>query len=93
MTGSAGDILITMGDPAGVGPEIICKALAHYSPAERARMRVVGSIDVMRRAQAVTGADIRFSREAEPDAVRIEQIDIDGPIPAFGTLSLRPPLV
>jgi 4-phospho-D-threonate 3-dehydrogenase / 4-phospho-D-erythronate 3-dehydrogenase len=33
---------ITMGDPAGVGPEIIIKALAHQSPYEVCRPLVIG---------------------------------------------------
>ena len=31
---SAAPIVITMGDPAGVGPEVICKALADLPTAE-----------------------------------------------------------
>ena len=45
---------ITLGDPAGVGPEITCKALATMSPAERASTLVVGNIPLLERA-AQTG--------------------------------------
>jgi 4-hydroxy-L-threonine phosphate dehydrogenase PdxA len=33
---------ITMGDPAGVGPEIAVRALAEMNPADQARTRISG---------------------------------------------------
>ena len=35
-------LAITMGDPAGIGPEIVLKALAHAEISERCRPLVVG---------------------------------------------------
>ena len=35
-------LAITMGDPAGIGPEIVLKALAHADVYERARPLVIG---------------------------------------------------
>ncbi len=45
-------IAISMGDPAGIGPEVILKALAHDAVRSLCRPIVVGSADVMRRAAA-----------------------------------------
>jgi 4-hydroxythreonine-4-phosphate dehydrogenase len=39
---------ITMGDPSGVGPEIICKAAAALSPQQRQQLLVVGGIEFLR---------------------------------------------
>ncbi|MGM0823601.1 MAG: 4-hydroxythreonine-4-phosphate dehydrogenase PdxA [Pseudomonadota bacterium] len=54
------DIVITMGDPAGIGPEIICRALSAMSAAERATVMVVGDPTIYRRAAASIGAALEF---------------------------------
>jgi 4-hydroxythreonine-4-phosphate dehydrogenase len=46
-------LLITMGDAAGIGPEIIAKAFCE-SPAEMAGCMVVGDVATLRRAAALT---------------------------------------
>ncbi|SFB67593.1 4-hydroxythreonine-4-phosphate dehydrogenase [Polaromonas sp. OV174] len=46
-------LLITMGDPAGIGPEIIAK-LFRDSPAELAACVVVGDVSTLRRAAQLT---------------------------------------
>ena len=48
-------IAITMGDPAGIGPEIIAKALRDVAIYEQSRPFVIGSIDAMREAQRLVG--------------------------------------
>jgi len=83
---------VTAGDPAGVGPEIICKALADMAPAERARILVIGSAPVLERAARVVGAALSF-RDGAPgttgDAVAIRDVAVEGmPIP-FGKLDPR----
>ncbi|MCU1329517.1 MAG: 4-hydroxythreonine-4-phosphate dehydrogenase [Bryobacterales bacterium] len=47
-----------MGDPSGIGPEIIAKAVADPEMRELARWVVVGDADVLARASAVTGCEI-----------------------------------
>ncbi|MGE6604914.1 4-hydroxythreonine-4-phosphate dehydrogenase PdxA [Halomonas sp. NPDC076908] len=54
------EIAITMGDPAGIGPEIICRALSAMSPAERATAMVVGDPVIYRRAATSIGAELEF---------------------------------
>ncbi|QJQ99036.1 4-hydroxythreonine-4-phosphate dehydrogenase PdxA [Halomonas sp. PGE1] len=55
------DIAITMGDPAGIGPEIICRALASMTPAERDTTLVVGDPAIYRRAADMLGAELTFA--------------------------------
>ncbi len=43
-------LAITMGDPAGVGPEIIVKALRHDAVFEQCRPLVVGDRRILARA-------------------------------------------
>jgi 4-hydroxythreonine-4-phosphate dehydrogenase len=47
---------VTMGDPAGVGPEIIVRACAEPAVARTCRPVVIGSADVMRAAASLIGS-------------------------------------
>ena len=59
-------VAITMGDAAGIGPEIIIKALSHASVYDCCRPLVVGDISVMERARAVLGLSLELHAVAEP---------------------------
>lgn len=48
-------IAITMGDPAGVGPEVICKAIADLPAAESAGIVVIGCEETLTRAAGACG--------------------------------------
>jgi len=52
-------IALTMGDPAGVGPEIVIKALADPQVAPLARWIVVGDARILERAERVTGLKLQ----------------------------------
>lgn len=74
---------ITMGDPAGVGPEIILKSLAALPPGERGRWRVFGNAESLAAAKAAVGVDIDLS------TIDLHHTDIPGaPLP-FGVLDAR----
>lgn len=73
---------ITMGDPAGVGPEITVKSIAEMTPEERARTRVYGNKAVLKRAAVVTGATIDL------DEVTVD-LPIEGPPIEWGRLDPR----
>lgn len=47
---------VTMGDPSGVGPEVVCKALAALPADERDRIVVIGRRGLLERAARVVGA-------------------------------------
>ena len=51
-------VAVTMGDPAGVGPEIIVKACAEDGVHRSSRPVVIGSAAVMREAIALVGAPL-----------------------------------
>lgn len=51
-------IAITMGDPAGIGPEIILKALADQALLPMARWVIVGDVEVWRETVATLGIDV-----------------------------------
>jgi 4-hydroxythreonine-4-phosphate dehydrogenase len=73
-------IVITVGDPAGVGPEITCRALAEMDEEIRDRVRVAGPREVIERAAARVGARIRFDDGARPGSVRIDDIPLPVPV-------------
>ena len=49
---------VTMGDPAGVGPEIIVKACAEEAVLRQSRPVVIGSASVMREALSLVGSPL-----------------------------------
>jgi len=83
-------IAITMGDPAGIGPEVVAKALAQDEVWEVCRPLVVGDADTLSRAAALvdpasTGLTLhaityveraRFER-ATPDVFDLGAVDVD----------------
>ena len=58
--GDGPSIALTMGDPAGVGPEIIIKFLAAASLAVRRQIVVVGNSEVFERAAVAAGPGVLF---------------------------------
>ena len=58
-------IAITMGDPAGIGPEIIMKALAHPEVHALCHPLVIGDAARLRRAGDIVGAGIAVDARTE----------------------------
>lgn len=87
-------IAITMGDAAGVGPEITVRALAGPEIFGMCRPVVVGDAGRLQQAAAILGERITINRIKNPDQAKYEPGSIDcidlGLIPAdtpFGQLS------
>ncbi|OUM96354.1 MAG: 4-hydroxythreonine-4-phosphate dehydrogenase PdxA [Paenibacillaceae bacterium ZCTH02-B3] len=74
---------ITMGDAAGIGPEVIVKALRHESVYGWCRPLVIGDAKILRRAAGVVGAEeiavraIRDVGEARFVHGEIDCLDLD----------------
>lgn len=73
-----------MGDPSGVGPEIICKAVAALAPAQRLQLQVIGGLECLRAADQQLGTGLTFDADAaqSTDAVVVA----DTPAPAADTI-------
>ena len=54
-------LAITMGDPAGIGPEIIVRALNHRETYEQCRPIVTGDAAIMRQAVQLLGYDLQVN--------------------------------
>lgn len=65
-------IAITMGDPGGVGPEIICKALSRTEMRERIRPVVIGSPGMMKQAAESFCPNLTFKRIESLDQAQAE---------------------
>jgi 4-phospho-D-threonate 3-dehydrogenase / 4-phospho-D-erythronate 3-dehydrogenase len=65
---SSSTIGITMGDPSGIGPEIICKALAELGSARRRATIVFGNRQILERANALVGSQLRFREGPDGEA-------------------------
>jgi 4-phospho-D-threonate 3-dehydrogenase / 4-phospho-D-erythronate 3-dehydrogenase len=85
---------ITMGDGAGIGPEIIVKALSHPELAELARIVVIGDRARLAEAARICGVDVTVRpvghpRDAtfEPGVLDVIDLDLLPPDLPFGRLS------
>jgi 4-hydroxythreonine-4-phosphate dehydrogenase len=72
---------ITMGDAAGVGPEIILKSFEHQVVHETSRSFVIGDASILERAKKFTGSTkeirrIKHPREAQFDPAVIDCLDL-----------------
>jgi 4-hydroxythreonine-4-phosphate dehydrogenase len=65
-------LAITMGDPAGIGPEIIMKALALPEVRALCRPLVIGDARRLRQAGRVVGAEIAVDALSDADAANFE---------------------
>ena len=59
-------LAITMGDPGGIGPEIIAKALAHADVYERSRPLVIGERRAIEAAVRITGGPLEVRQVDDP---------------------------
>jgi 4-phospho-D-threonate 3-dehydrogenase / 4-phospho-D-erythronate 3-dehydrogenase len=73
---------ITMGDPAGVGPEVTVRAVAEMSAADRARTRIYGNHATLELARRIAGVDLDL-------AGLVEDLPIDGGPLAPGKIDPR----
>jgi len=60
------DLIVTPGDPAGIGPEVLCMALRE--PQWRSQIRVLGDLDALDAAASHLGVSLRGVDRAWPDA-------------------------
>lgn len=72
---------ITLGDPAGVGPEVTLKAVAEMSPVDRAQTRIFGNLVTLQRVADLLSIPVKPGVD-----VAVTDLPIDGgPLP-FGKM-------
>jgi 4-hydroxythreonine-4-phosphate dehydrogenase len=89
-------VAVTMGDPAGVGPEIIAKTFADPDFRVENRALVVGDAPRLQRAADLLGLELRANVVADPEEAGFEEGTVDvvqvGELPEdlpFGELDAR----
>jgi 4-hydroxythreonine-4-phosphate dehydrogenase len=70
-------VAITMGDAAGVGPEVVVKALARQEVYDGCRPLVIGDARRLRRAVEVTGVDVTVAAVDGPEGGRYQRGTVD----------------
>jgi len=70
-------IAITMGDAAGVGPEIIIKALAHREVYERCKPLIIGDVSRLRQAGEIVGSSLKVRSASGPKETAFEYGSVD----------------
>lgn len=70
-------IAITMGDAAGVGPEIIVKALQHQAVYDQCRPLVIGDGQIMKRALTFVQSDLTIRSISEVGEAAFEKGTVD----------------
>lgn len=88
-------IAITLGDPSGVGPEVVAKALTQPTVHERGRLFVVGDVRAVEQATDLVASSATVRRitaptEADSTPAAIDVLEVDGVAADFptGELSL-----
>lgn len=70
---------VTMGDPAGVGPEIVLKMMMEETLYEECKPFIIGSVPILQRAEKVIGltAPVEYHRISEPSDAKFQHGIID----------------
>lgn len=87
-------IAMAMGDPAGIGPEIIVKTLADQGLRENCRAFIIGDLEVMRAAASSLDSPLLFSPIDDVSAARFasDSVDVLNP-PGFALEACLPAAV
>ncbi|MGH3088755.1 MAG: 4-hydroxythreonine-4-phosphate dehydrogenase PdxA [Rubrobacteraceae bacterium] len=89
-------VALTMGDPAGIGPEIVAKTFAEPGFHDENRIIVIGDEGIMERAVKLVGSSLRVNAIDEPEEAVFEDgvmdlipiTDLPADLP-FGELDVR----
>ena len=89
-------VALTMGDAAGIGPELVARVLLEPEVRSCCRLLLVGEAEIFARGAAVAGASLRFRRidsvdDAAFDPAEPDVIAPDGPTLAGVPLAPRDP--
>ena len=82
------NVVITIGDPAGVGPEVTVKALASPRISRLANFLVIGDALVIKRVEKLTGLKLKHSL-IDLANVPVKKFAYGRPNPLFGKASIE----
>lgn len=70
-------IAITMGDPSGVGPEIVVETMISQEIHQWCKPFVIGSIEILKKAAGIRNIKIQYNKISQPDEAKFEINKID----------------
>ena len=70
-------IAITMGDPSGIGPEIVIRSLSHEEAYAVCRPLVVGDAGRLRKAGSIVGSNLEVHAVSRPTDARFQAGTVD----------------
>ncbi len=70
-------LAITMGDAAGVGPEIVARALTQEDLHQWCRPLVIGAVDILTRAGQLVGSPLAWRKVSNPTEARFQPGTVD----------------
>ena len=70
-------IAIPIGDPAGVGPEIVAKSIASDEVFQIAVCVIVGDRKIVEKAIEITGENLKINEIKEPEAISADPMETD----------------
>jgi 4-hydroxythreonine-4-phosphate dehydrogenase len=76
---SCRNVIVTAGDPSGIGPEIAIKAISNMEPSERCRLMVVGDLAVLEEVRRRLSVQVRLDKVTDVHNVHVP----DHVIPVF----------
>ena len=68
---------VTMGDPAGIGPEIVVGTMLDKELYDSCKMFVIGSIAILDRAAKVLGKELKYNKISSPEEAKYEYGVVD----------------
>jgi 4-hydroxythreonine-4-phosphate dehydrogenase len=82
-------VAVTLGDPAGVGPEVIVKALAALPEQERGDFVIVGNTEALERANRAAETGLSFTLASAPAAgkIAVDEVELGAALPEIGKVS------
>jgi 4-hydroxythreonine-4-phosphate dehydrogenase len=72
-------VLLTLGDAAGIGPEVLVKCLASVPAVPGLRPLVIGELDILRATAESLGITLRFSGEDADGAIAVRSLGLLAP--------------
>ena len=66
---------VTIGDPAGIGPEVVVRAVAEETVRQSADVVIIGDGWVLGRAMQATGVRVEFAPEGTPRLIDLANVD------------------
>ncbi|MDR9771729.1 4-hydroxythreonine-4-phosphate dehydrogenase PdxA [Rhizobium hidalgonense] len=81
-------VAVTLGDPSGVGPEVIVKALAALPSKERRDFVIVGNVEALERADRVCSTGLKFGpADAGDGMIAVDEVVLGAALPEIGKVS------